>query len=58
MNFIIKNAGKYTNRIFDDLNEGDKCTIKYPFGDLYNKNSIDEKHLFLAGGIGIRPLGH
>lgn len=55
MNFIIKNVGGYTNRIFDELNEGDKCTIKYPFGDLYNKNSIDEKHLFLAGGVGITP---
>ena len=55
MIFIIKNVGGYTNRIFDELNEGDKCTIKYPFGDLYNKNSVNEKHLFLAGGVGITP---
>ena len=55
MNFIIKNVGRYTDRIFDELNEGDKCTIKYPFGDLYSKNFNNEKHLLLAGGVGITP---
>lgn len=55
MNLIIKNVGEYTNRIFEELSEGDKCTIKYPFGTLYNKNTVDEKHLFIAGGVGVTP---
>lgn len=55
MRFIIKNVGTYTSRIFNELNVGNKCTIKYPFGDLFNKNLVNEKHLFVAGGVGITP---
>lgn len=55
MKFIIKNVGLYTSRIFNELKIGDKCTIKYPFGDLFNKKSINERHLFIAGGLGITP---
>jgi len=55
MRFIIKIVGTYTSRIFNDLNVGNKCTIKYPFGDLFNKNLVSEKHLFIAGGVGITP---
>ena len=55
MKFIIKNVGFYTSRIFDELCVGNKCTIKYPFGDLFNKNSVNERHLFIAGGVGITP---
>ncbi len=55
MKFIIKNVGFYTSRIFDELGVDDKCTIKYPFGDLFNKNFVNEKHLFIAGGVGITP---
>jgi ferredoxin-NADP reductase len=35
---------------------GSRFTIKYPFGDLFNKSSIQEDHLFLAGGLGITPF--
>ena len=38
MKFIIKNVGSYTSRIFSELEVGKKCTIKYPFGDLFKKN--------------------
>lgn len=55
MRFIIKNVGMYTSRIFNELSVGNKCTIKYPFGDLFNKNLVNEKHLFIAGGVGITP---
>jgi ferredoxin-NADP reductase len=55
MKFIIKRVGTYTSRLFDELNVGKKCTIKYPFGDLFNKNSVNENHLFIAGGVGITP---
>ena len=47
---VRENKLKIDKEIFEELKEGDKCTIKYPFGDLYIKNSVDEKHLFLAGG--------
>lgn len=55
MKFIIKNVGSYTSRIFSELEVGKKCTIKYPFGDLFKKKSGNEKHLFIAGGVGITP---
>lgn len=56
MHFIIKNVGDYTNRIFNELHKGDTCTIKYPYGDLFNKNFVSQKHLFIAGGLGITPF--
>lgn len=56
MRFIIKKAGEYTTRIHNELHMGDTCTIKYPFGDLFQKNSSNEKHLLLAGGVGITPF--
>lgn len=55
MRFIIKNVGSYTSRIFNELNLGERCTIKYPFGDLFNKKREYERHLFIAGGVGITP---
>ncbi len=55
MKFIIKNVGSYTSKLFDGLIIGNKCTIKYPFGELFNKNLTSEKHLFIAGGVGITP---
>lgn len=53
MRFIIKNVGFYTNRIFNELSVGSRCTIKYPFGELFDKNSIEEEHIFIAGGVGV-----
>lgn len=55
MRFIIKNEGDYTQKLFDALNVGCVCTIKYPFGDLFDKKTVDEEHVFLAGGVGITP---
>ena len=56
MTFIIKRAGYYTTKIFNELQVGNRCTIKYPFGDLFDRNTLHEKHLFLAGGVGITPF--
>ena len=53
MRFIIKNVGTYTSSIFNELNVGNRCTIKYPFVDLFNKSLVNENHLFIAGGVGI-----
>lgn len=56
MRFIIKKVGYYTSRIFEELSIGSRCTVKYPFGDLYDRSTLWEKHLFLAGGVGITPF--
>ena len=56
MRFIIKKSGSYTSKIFDELCVGKKCTVKYPFGDLFKKETVNEKHLFIAGGLGITPF--
>lgn len=56
MRFIINNVGLYTNRIFNELKVGSICTIKYPFGELFNRNTIDEQHVFIAGGVGVTPF--
>jgi len=56
MRFIIKRVGSYTTSIFNELQVGSRCTIKYPFGDLFDRNTLHEKHLFLAGGVGITPF--
>jgi len=53
---IIKKQGYYTNRIFNELREGCFCTIKYPLGDLFDKKTLGEKHVFIAGGLGITPF--
>lgn len=55
MRFFIKKQGKYTTRIFETLSIGSECTIKFPFGDLFEKKSLDENHVFIAGGVGITP---
>jgi len=55
MKFIIKDVGIYTSKIFKELNMGSKCSIKYPFGELFNKNLVNENHLFIAGGVGVTP---
>jgi ferredoxin-NADP reductase len=56
MRFIIKNVGYYTNRIFEELGVGSVCTVKYPFGDLFDKNLTDEHHILIASGVGITPF--
>ena len=55
MRFIIQNVGYYTGKIFQKLNVGSVCTVKYPFGDLFIKGTEDERHVFIAGGLGVTP---
>jgi len=54
---IIKKAGKYTTRIFNEVKEGNEITIKYAYGDFIlpvfdQKNDI----ICLAGGTGVTPF--
>lgn len=56
MRFIIKKVGYYTDKIFNELKVGNYCTVKYPFGELFKRNTEDEKHVFVAGGVGITPF--
>ena len=56
MRFVIKNVGEYTSKIFNELYSGSCCTIKYPFGDLFDIDSDCENHLLIAGGIGVTPF--
>ena len=56
IHLIIKKVGYYTSKIFNELNVGDCCTVKYPFGELFKRNTEDEKHVFIAGGVGITPF--
>jgi ferredoxin-NADP reductase len=56
MRFVIKKVGYYTDKIFNELNIGNYCTVKYPFGELFKQNTEDEKHVFIAGGVGVTPF--
>ena len=54
---IIRKAGVYTSRIFDELLEGSICTVKYAFGD-FLLPFFDKKApvCCIAGGTGIAPI--
>lgn len=53
---IIKKIGYYTTKIFNDLSLGSYCTLKYPFGNIFNINDVEGDYVFIAGGIGITPF--
>lgn len=54
---IIKKVGPYTTRIFDALEIGYECTIKYAYGD-FTLPLFDEINpiVCIAGGTGIAPF--
>jgi ferredoxin-NADP reductase len=54
--FIIKEQGEYTKRIVKDSKIGQLITIKYPFGEMFNRKNADSRHIFIAGGLGITPF--
>lgn len=54
---VIKKAGQYTTRIFNEVKKGNEITIKYAYGDFIlpvfdQKNDI----ICLAGGTGVTPF--
>ena len=54
---IIGKVGAYTTRIFNELTEGAKCTVKYAFGD-FMLPFFDKKGdiCCIAGGTGVAPI--
>lgn len=54
---IIRKVGYYTSRIFEELQEGSRCTVKYAFGD-FLLPFFDKKAPIccIAGGTGIAPI--
>ena len=50
--FIIK--GRYTKRMYDEVNVGDKCWIKLPYGNF--TFDLNEDIVLIAGGTGITPF--
>lgn len=56
MRFLIKDQGAYTKRIVNETHVGQFITIKYPFGEMFNKKNIIQRNIFIAGGLGITPF--
>lgn len=54
---IIRKVGVYTTRIFNELNVGSSCTVKYAFGD-FLLPFFDKQATIccIAGGTGIAPI--
>jgi len=54
---IIRKVGFYTARIFDELQVGSSCTVKYAFGD-FLLPFFDKQATIccVAGGTGIAPI--
>lgn len=54
---IIRKVGTYTTRIFNELQVGSECMVKYAFGD-FLLPFFDQKSAIccIAGGTGIAPI--
>jgi len=53
---IIKKVGKYTTRIFEELNINSVVTIKYAYGDFLLPFDSSSQIVCIAGGTGITPF--
>lgn len=54
---IIKKVGYFTEKIFNELDKGSVCSIKYAFGDfLLPFNDSKSKIICIAAGTGITPF--
>lgn len=54
---IIKKVASYTTRIFDELQVGSYCTVKYAYGDFMLPMFDEEERIHcIAGGTGIAPF--
>lgn len=54
---IIKKVGLYTERIFNELELGSFCTLKYAYGDFMLPMFDDDARVHcIAGGTGVAPF--
>lgn len=54
---IIRKAGEYTTRIFNELKEGCQCAVKYAYGDFLLPFFDKKAPVYcIAGGTGIAPF--
>ncbi len=57
MRLIVKKNGCFTSKMFNELEVGSECTIKYSFGDMvFPISEPDRKIVMIAGGTGIAPF--
>ena len=52
----IKGLGDYTNKIAENLKEGDAAKIEGPFGLFSSRYAKEKEQIWIAGGIGITPF--
>lgn len=52
----IKALGDYTNKIAENLKEGDAAKIEGPFGLFSSSHAKEKEQIWIAGGIGITPF--
>lgn len=55
LRFTIKSSGDFTSKL-NELKEGIRVWIDGPFGVFSLNKSVNDKYLFIAGGIGISPI--
>lgn len=53
---LVSKIGKFTSKMFNDLNEGDEVWIKLPYGTFNFDESQDRNTVLIAGGTGISPF--
>jgi len=52
----IKALGDYTNKIAENLKQGDAAKIEGPFGLFSSRYAKEKEQIWIAGGIGITPF--
>lgn len=51
--FVVK--GRFTKRMYKEINEGDIVWLKLPYGNFTFNDSIENTAILIAGGTGITP---
>lgn len=57
LRIIVKRVGMYTSKMFEDLEIGSKCTIKYAYGEFILPEILENLQIVcIASGTGITPF--
>jgi len=48
--------GNFTNRMKNELHEGNEVWLKLPYGDIYQRGHDKTNCVFIAGGTGVTPF--